>query len=163
MKNNYEIRGSVTAILFDDNREALIDTDDLEKMEAFKGNWTINNSNPGKIDYVYGYHCGCVTLLHRFIMATPKGMVTDHINHDGLNNQKYNLRVLTQGQNLQNKNVCKNSKSGIRGVYWDISRNCWRIEIKLNGKKIYQKRFNNILDAEIDVKKMRTLLLPYSV
>jgi len=42
-------------------------------------------------------------LMHREIMATPKGMVVDHINHDGLNNLESNLRNCTESQNQRNQ------------------------------------------------------------
>lgn len=41
--------------------------------------------------------------MHRLIMRAPKGMVVDHIDGDGLNNQKSNLRVVTASQNAKNR------------------------------------------------------------
>lgn len=41
--------------------------------------------------------------MHREIMNTPKGMDTDHIDHDKLNNQRDNLRVCTNSQNQMNR------------------------------------------------------------
>lgn len=44
-----------------------------------------------------------VILMHREIMNTPKSMVVDHINHDGLNNLEHNLRNCTESQNQRNQ------------------------------------------------------------
>ncbi len=44
-----------------------------------------------------------VVRMHRLIMNVPKGMVTDHINHNGLDNRKSNLRVCTDAENGRNK------------------------------------------------------------
>ena len=41
------------------------------------------------------------TYLHRFIMNTPKGMSTDHINGDPLDNRTANLRICTNAQNVR--------------------------------------------------------------
>ena len=57
--------------------------------------------------------------MHRMIMGRdgiPKGMVVDHINGNGLDNRKENLRVCTHAQNVVNSNVYINNKSGYKGV-----------------------------------------------
>ena len=41
--------------------------------------------------------------LHREIMQPPPGMVVDHINGDGLDNRRANLRVVTQSTNILNQ------------------------------------------------------------
>jgi hypothetical protein len=55
--------------------------------------------------------------MHREIMKTPKGMHTDHINGDTLDNRKENLRVCTHRENCQNKKLRSDSASGMKGVY----------------------------------------------
>jgi len=55
-------------------------------------------------------------LLHRIIMNPCRNMVVDHINGDGLDNRKSNLRVCTQAKNLANKRKNKYSKSRYKGV-----------------------------------------------
>ena len=54
--------------------------------------------------------------MHREIMNTPKEMVTDHKDGNGLNNCKSNLRIVTNRQNAQNMRVDKSSK--YPGVHW---------------------------------------------
>jgi len=55
--------------------------------------------------------------LHHLIMGKPpKGKCIDHINHDGLNNRKENLRFVTQSQNGQNSRKSKNCSSRYKGV-----------------------------------------------
>lgn len=55
--------------------------------------------------------------LARFIMGPPKGMEADHIYGNKLDNRACNLRIVTRTQNLLNRKVFKNNKSGIRGVH----------------------------------------------
>jgi hypothetical protein len=55
--------------------------------------------------------------LHRFIMGEPAGVI-DHINGDGLDNRRENLRVVTQAENAANRYRTR-AKSGVVGVHWD--------------------------------------------
>jgi len=56
--------------------------------------------------------------FHRFIMNPPKGMMIDHINGNGLDNRKENLRIVTSAENSRNKGKFKNNTSGFKGVYY---------------------------------------------
>lgn len=57
--------------------------------------------------------------MHRFILDPPAGLVTDHIDSDGLNNQRANLRICTHSQNLQNRRAF--GRSRFLGVAFDDS------------------------------------------
>lgn len=72
-------------------------------------------------------------LLHRVIMSADKGIHIDHIDGDGLNNRRSNLRFATPSQNMQNKRKKANGTSRFKGVSWDKSHNKWRSQIRLNG------------------------------
>ena len=56
-------------------------------------------------------------MMHQFIMNSPKGMHIDHINHDGLDNRRENIRICTPSENAQNKRKRVDSISGYKGVY----------------------------------------------
>jgi len=47
--------------------------------------------------------------MHRIVMNCPQGMVVDHKDHDGLNNQKPNLRICTDRENLLNRKKTANA------------------------------------------------------
>jgi hypothetical protein len=85
--------------------------------------------------------------LHRLIMGAPDDAEVDHIDGNGLNNQRYNLRIVTRADNMKNKNIYKNNSSGYKGVTWDTSRNKWRAQVGFNGKSVTIGRFGNLEDA----------------
>lgn len=84
-------------------------------------------------------------LLHRFLVNTPKGMFTDHINGDRLDNQKVNIRYCTKTENNRNvKKKASPSLSKFKGV--SKTGKLYSSGIFINGK--YKlSYFNNELDA----------------
>jgi hypothetical protein len=71
--------------------------------------------------------------MHAVILGTPVGMDSDHINGDGLDNRRENLRIVDHRTNQQNRHESKTSK--YLGVYWDAEKKKWRAEIFISGKK----------------------------
>ena len=126
MKNDYEIRGDVTAILWTNTKgkkfEILIDTDDLERVKAFPNTWYAHWNHRPKQYYAEGKRWDgrkrvCYS-MHRWIMQPEGDDEVDHIYHDGLDNRRSNLRVIPKGANQQNyKSARVHSGTGIRGVY----------------------------------------------
>lgn len=80
------------------------------------------------------------TNMHRFIMGLDFGdkLVIDHINHDGLDNQKSNLRICTVKQNLANRKSKTYSKSQYLGVYWSEPSKKWRVATR-GGNMVKQR------------------------
>lgn len=71
--------------------------------------------------------------MHAVIAKTPKGMHTDHKNHNTLDNREENLRVCTRNENMRNRSKHKNNTSGYKGVSVS-SGGRWRADIRINGK-----------------------------
>lgn len=59
----------------------------------------------------------------------------DHINGDATDDRLCNLREATRTQNMANKRMHKNNKSGVKGVFWDKQRNKWRSVVIKDRKK----------------------------
>ena len=78
-----------------------------------------------------------VQRMHRFIMSPPKEMQIDHINSNGLDNRKSNLRICTNQQNQQNRHHVKSGTSRFKGVYWEKKSKKWVAHIRFNYKRIY--------------------------
>ena len=80
-------------------------------------------------------------LLHRFILGITDSKVNvDHEDRNGLNCQRYNLRIATKSQNAGNTALSANNTSGYKGVVWDKDRKKWRAQIK-NSKAVNLGRF----------------------
>lgn len=87
-------------------------------------------------------------LMHRQIMNCPKGFEIDHQDHNGLNNQKSNLRICTRNQNQHNQKIQTRIKSSqFKGVYWDKSTKRWPAQIKYNSKRIHLGGFGSEIEA----------------
>lgn len=81
--------------------------------------------------------------MHNFIIEIPKGMVCDHINHNGLDNRKENLRAVTTRQNAQNRWVSKTSI--YPGV--NLKRDKWIARMRVGDSRIEIGYFNTELEA----------------
>ena len=83
--------------------------------------------------------------MHRMILNPPKGLITDHINGDGLDNRRENLRVVSYRANLQNIHPEKTSK--YPGVCWSFRAKKWRAYIHLNRKQRHLGLFSDEKEA----------------
>jgi len=86
-------------------------------------------------------------LLHRFILGiiNPKAKV-DHEDHNGLNNQRYNLRLANDEENTRNQRMRSDNTSGVKGVSWFQSK--WRARITVDGKSKFLGNFSDKEDAK---------------
>jgi hypothetical protein len=106
----------------------------------------INNSTY----YAYAKMGGKNVAMHRLILGhIPQGLETDHINGNGLDNRKMNLRTCTHSQNNRNKPKMKGTSSKYIGVSWHIHKNKWIAKIQKNGKAYYLGYFDSQLKAAI--------------
>jgi hypothetical protein len=131
---------------------ALVDDEDYEwlnqwKWFAFKGHKTYYAR---RAIYIHGKQK--MLHLHRIIMNTPDDMQVDHIDHNGLNNQKSNLRNCDFLQNRQNSSA--RGKSEYLGVSIKKKISTYK---NINGeiKKYY---YPNMFVSQITVNKRRTHL-----
>ncbi|MCG7985042.1 MAG: HNH endonuclease [Candidatus Thiodiazotropha lotti] len=85
----------------------------------------------------------------------PKGNV-DHVNGDGSDNSKHNLRDVCHSENQKNKRLSKKNKTGILGVYKSHNQLKFIAQIQTSGKKIHLGTFNNYLDAVCARKSAET-------
>jgi hypothetical protein len=94
--------------------------------------------------------------MHRVITKAPSAMLVDHINGNGLDNRRANLRIVTHSQNQQNTTSSKNQKrGGYKGVHWDASKNSWQARIRIpsenggRGRKVHLGSFKDPVSAAL--------------
>lgn len=86
--------------------------------------------------------------MHKVIMGeTPCGKEIDHIDGNGLNNKRVNLRFATKTENNRNCLIRKDNTSGHKGVYWDKNSRKWKAQVGYNKKVLSLGRFDSIEEA----------------
>lgn len=118
---------------------ALVDDEDYEYLSQFK--WCAAH-NGRKTYYAHTWINYKITKMHQLIM--PDGQV-DHIDRNGLNNCRSNLRYATTSQNVAH-GIRQKGKNKYRGVE-KRSESRWIAAITVDYKKIYLGSFGNELDA----------------
>lgn len=105
---------------------ALVDPADADRLSRH----TWMSANRG---YAVAIINGERVLMHRLILDAPKGVEVDHADGDGLNNQRYNLRICTRSENAKNRHsTCGQSR--FKGVWRD--KQAWRATIWVDRCKI---------------------------
>lgn len=129
-------------------RVAWIDPDDAERVRQF--NWSLDQRKNGtryasRKDYRNG---GRKVYLHRFIMEAAEDEDVDHLNGNGLDCRRSNMRLTTRTQNLQNQHKHR-AKSGVRGAYWCGRRRRFYVQIWVNKKAVSVGSSPTIEGAEL--------------
>ena len=83
--------------------------------------------------------------MHRLLL--PNSIQVDHINHNGLDNRKCNLRPCNNAENNRNKKFSRNPKSGYTGIRYNEKSNSYYVRIMVNKKEISLGVYKNIEDA----------------
>lgn len=136
------------------NLYAIVDDDLYDKLKIFKWlGW--KHSNMGKIyaktNLKLNGKFRFVT-MHRLIMGLDSQFIVDHINHNGLDNRRCNLRLATVKENFLNSRKVKKTSSIYRGVTWDKQNMQWRAKIRCHGKCFFLGLFKDEDDAGLAYK-----------
>jgi hypothetical protein len=135
------IEGDVAFIPLSKGYEAVIDAVDVGLVDG--RNWTalVANNARGDVRTVYAMHkatmrdgVSITTMLHRAVLGATAGQFVDHIDGNGLNNRRCNLRFATKAQNGANSGVRVNNTSGFKGVSLHRKTGKWRGRIWVHGK-----------------------------
>ncbi len=126
---------------------ALIDNADLSLIEGHSWCTQKTRHHWYAITYVGSGHASRRRLtMHRLLMQSPKGFMIDHIDGNGLNNQRSNLRLATAAQNQSNKRIVSGA-SRFKGVFSEKRGRPWRAKIKVDGRQFSLGKFDHEADA----------------
>ena len=140
--NTYDLSGNFGIGYTSKGEQFYFDLEDYDKIKDYY--WAVNDK---------GYLSANknTIFLHRLIInLNDTSWIynrVDHKNHNKLDNQKFNLRVVTPSQNTMNSNLRSDNKTGVKGVLWNNKNNNWYVQIGIGGKNKYLGSYKNFDDA----------------
>ena len=135
-------------VILTQSKVALVDIEDYDRISQHR--WCARKSRHSHVWYAVrsigdGPDQKLLHMHREILNMTPgNGLFADHINGDGLDNRKLNLRIATHSQNHMNERRRKDNKTGYKGVslLTSYSRPMWQANICINQKQIYLGSFS---------------------
>ncbi len=133
------------------NHVALVDDEDYGWLSAYR--WRLSHGCLQSTPYA-GRSAGRATVrMHVDIMRPPHGYEVDHINGNGLDNRRCNLRVATPQQNAMNTGTRRDNTTGFKGVSLDKSRGKYIAGVRFNGVRVNLGRYDTAEEAALAYDK----------
>jgi len=154
MRNECRIEDDVCFMELTQGKECLLDVSDMELVCEHR--WSAHKE--GNSFYVASSAKVKRGKIHRLILDTPCGLDTDHINREGLDNRRCNLRTVTRSQNNLNTVSLKGSSSYL-GVSWHNSANKWEAYLWINGNKKHVGLF--IVERDAGIARAKEFVKEY--
>jgi hypothetical protein len=123
------IDGDVAYVPLTRGYEAIIDADQVGMVS---GSLWAAHEDRGTV-YARAKRGQKTVLMHRLLTGAVKGQLVDHINCNGLDNRRCNLRLADHAQNAHNQRARTTNKSGVKGVTWRSSAAKWHARIRTRG------------------------------
>lgn len=125
---------------------ALVDDEDAERILQF--GWWARPYKHGREDAFYAYRhyrLGPPHLMHRFILEPAKHEIIDHIDFNGLNNTRANLRVCTRSSNNIHRRI--KLPNQYRGIGFDARYGKWVARVQKDGRCYRAGQFDDPVAA----------------
>lgn len=116
---------------------ALVDDEDFKAVSQFK--WCVSGKSKHK------YAVSAAGLLHRFVARPSADQDVDHVNGDGLDNRRSNLRACSHSQNMMNQAKQRGKTSRFKGVH--LSASGWKAWIHQGGMKVFLGSYDSEIAA----------------
>lgn len=135
----FDIKGNLRGTI-------IVDKEDYDTIKEFQ--WHIEDSRRG-LQYGQANTNGKIPnktiRIHRLLM--PDAKQVDHINHNGLDNRRVNLRPCNNRENNCNKNFSMNPKSGHTGIRYNEKVKSYYVRIMVNKKEISLGHYKTLEEA----------------
>lgn len=110
----------------------LVDDEDFERLSKYT--WHVSSTNANNLYAMRHVRINgkkTKRYLHREVLNNPEGAIIDHIDQNGLNCQRSNLRISNKSQN------CQNRRPYGQVPYLGVSKHNdkFRVQIYHNGKR----------------------------
>lgn len=168
LKNPFRVREDGVAEVFLLDRRggvravALVDALDLPAIAPYRWRLLVAGGNHYALGRAHEGEQERNAYMHR-VLAGEEGLDVDHVDGDGLNNRRNNLRSATRSQNLQNrKGAVPGSRSKYRGVDFHRASNLWRARAHLKGKLVWWAYFKTEDEAGAAAAEWRKEHAPFS-
>jgi hypothetical protein len=119
------------------NKVALVDDEDFAYLNQWK--WCCDTKGyavRSEKRSETGVKKRALIRMHRVIAKTPADKLTDHINGNILDNRKANLRHATDSENMRNRKMAANNKTGYKGVWFNKKTKKYVAYIKLQHSRV---------------------------
>jgi hypothetical protein len=126
---------------------ALVDDEDYERIAVYK--WSAHWLPTARTFVAQRHESGSsrVPMMHREILNAPPGIDVDHKDHNGLNNQRSNIRLCSNTQNQANKRKSLGKSSRFKGVSWNNKHRQWYAYIKDGDRLMHLGHFIDEIEA----------------
>ena len=131
-------------------RYTKVDQADYKRLRGYRWLASKGNNNYYALRHVPGGKGkkASINSMHREIIQVPRGMVVDHINHDGMDNRRANLRAATYSQNMCNVRKRSGAKhSKYKGINWRKRTRKWEVRVMFEKKRMHIGYFRDEIDA----------------
>jgi len=119
---------------------AYVDAEDYEWLSQWR--WRVYGGG-----YAVRWEKRKLIFMHRQIMQPPKGKVVDHVNGNGFDNTRANMRNITPQQNSCNRSKQVGTISMYKGVDYDKRSDQWYARIRVHGKLLHLGYFDTEVEA----------------
>ncbi|MEO1538492.1 MAG: AP2 domain-containing protein [Pseudomonadota bacterium] len=120
----------------------MIDIEDVALVESMNWQLLLDGRNRYAITAASRINGTRAISMHRLIMDPPDGLCVDHIDGDGLNNVRSNLRLADKFENARNAKKRLDNKSGYKGVSFHKRLGKWRAYIATRGTQVHLGYFD---------------------
>jgi hypothetical protein len=124
---------------------AIVDAADFEWLSRYKWHAAPRDAKGGF--YARRHEKGRGIWMHREIMKAPEGLVVDHIDNNGLNDRRCNLRLCTRTQNGRNRRKNRDSANEYKGIWTDKRTGRSYAQIRFKGKQLYLGVYDTAIEA----------------
>jgi hypothetical protein len=125
---------------------AIIDEQDFDRISQHKW-YSFDNDGSGSRCYAICKIRGKTVYMHRMVMGAQEGEYVDHIDGNGLNNSRSNLRFVTLSQNNMNQRIRPDNTSGHKGISWCPDREKYQVYVNINRKRKSLGRYRTLEEA----------------